>query len=89
VVRILFAGQGSVSVLHKSCWRAVARVALGPIYPRRTLPGEKDPDHIARIQARNLPAPPLSYTQSAGVTGITTASGTYMSDDRPSMRHKD
>jgi hypothetical protein len=55
----------------------------------RTLPGEKDPDHIARIQARNLPAPPLSYTQSAGVTGITTASGTYMSDDRPSMRHKD
>jgi len=55
----------------------------------RTLPGDKDPDHIARIQARNLPAPPLSYTQSGGVTGITTASGTYMSDERPSMRHKD
>lgn len=55
----------------------------------RSLPGEKDPEHIARIQARNLPAPPLSYTQSAGVTGITTASGTYMSDERPSMRHKD
>lgn len=57
----------------------------------RTLPGEKDPEHIARIQARNLPAPPLSYTQSAGVTGITTASGTYISDsnERPSMRHKD
>lgn len=55
----------------------------------RSLPGEKDPDHIARIQARNLPAPPLSYTQSAGVTGMTTASGTYMSDERPSMRHKD
>lgn len=56
----------------------------------RSLPGEKDPDHIARIQARNLPAPPLSFSQSAGQTGITNASGTYISsDERPSMRHKD
>jgi hypothetical protein len=49
----------------------------------------KDPAHIARIQGRQLPPPPLSYTQSAGApTGMT--SGTYIStDERPSMRHKD
>lgn len=59
--------------------------------PYRTLPtGEKDADHIARIQARNLPPPPaLSFTQSAGVTGTTTASGSFMTDDRPSTRHRD
>jgi len=52
----------------------------------------KDPEHLARIQGRELPPPPaLSFTQSAGppLTGMTTASGTYMSDERPSMRHKD
>lgn len=49
----------------------------------------KDPAHLARIQGRQLPPPPLSYTQSAGApTGMT--SGTYISsDERPSMRHKD
>lgn len=59
--------------------------------PYRTLPNaEKDADHIARIQARNLPPPPaLSFTQSAGVTGTTTASGSFMTDDRPSTRHRD
>ena len=48
----------------------------------------KDPAHLARIQGRELPPPPLSFTQSAGATGMT--SGTFISsDERPSMRHKD
>lgn len=59
----------------------------------KSLPGEKTANEIARIQSRRLPEPPASFTQSGrlttALTGATTASGTYVSEDRPSMRHKD
>jgi hypothetical protein len=72
-------------------WRATSDT-LSPPPGYQPSYSAKDPEHLARIQGRELPPPPaLSYTQSAGppLTGMTTASGTYMSDERPSMRHKD